>query len=282
VKTPCTRPAFSPRARCVSKAEMAWFSAGLCLVGHGPCRCAALCPFLIACRGVTMRLPPRNDRKARHARTARSRDSPSRLLPVMEGRRDRARRGEPPRPALAAARAHGRAADRRAVLRLRRRSKYILADLDGGETLIVHLGMSGRMLISRGASSAGSTTPTPRRKSTTTSCSTPRRARASPSTTPAASARWTWRRPPRSRRTGCWRPRARAAGQRLHEAISPRASGPRTHAGQGRAARPANRRGAGQHLCLRGAAPGRDLALRQAGSISRARIERLVPRSATC
>ncbi len=34
------------------------------------------------------------------------------------------------------------------VLGLRRRSKYILADLDRGETLIVHLGMSGRMLVS--------------------------------------------------------------------------------------------------------------------------------------
>ncbi|RYI35480.1 MAG: bifunctional DNA-formamidopyrimidine glycosylase/DNA-(apurinic or apyrimidinic site) lyase [Acetobacteraceae bacterium] len=34
------------------------------------------------------------------------------------------------------------------VIRLRRRSKYILADLDSGETLLVHLGMSGRMLIS--------------------------------------------------------------------------------------------------------------------------------------
>lgn len=33
------------------------------------------------------------------------------------------------------------------VLALRRRSKYILADLSSGETLIVHLGMSGRMLI---------------------------------------------------------------------------------------------------------------------------------------
>ncbi|MEL6618505.1 MAG: bifunctional DNA-formamidopyrimidine glycosylase/DNA-(apurinic or apyrimidinic site) lyase [Pseudomonadota bacterium] len=31
---------------------------------------------------------------------------------------------------------------------LRRRSKYILADLDTGETLLIHLGMSGRMLIS--------------------------------------------------------------------------------------------------------------------------------------
>ena len=33
--------------------------------------------------------------------------------------------------------------------RLRRRSKYILADLDTGETLLVHLGMSGRMLIAQ-------------------------------------------------------------------------------------------------------------------------------------
>ncbi len=31
---------------------------------------------------------------------------------------------------------------------LRRRSKYILADLSSGETLLVHLGMSGRMLVS--------------------------------------------------------------------------------------------------------------------------------------
>lgn len=34
------------------------------------------------------------------------------------------------------------------VLALRRRSKYILADLDSGETLLVHLGMSGRMTVS--------------------------------------------------------------------------------------------------------------------------------------
>jgi len=34
------------------------------------------------------------------------------------------------------------------VTRLRRRSKYILADLSSGETLLIHLGMSGRMLIS--------------------------------------------------------------------------------------------------------------------------------------
>ncbi|SLN13928.1 Formamidopyrimidine-DNA glycosylase [Aquimixticola soesokkakensis] len=34
------------------------------------------------------------------------------------------------------------------VERLRRRSKYILADLDTGETLLMHLGMSGRMVVS--------------------------------------------------------------------------------------------------------------------------------------
>ena len=34
------------------------------------------------------------------------------------------------------------------VLALRRRSKYILADLSTGETLLIHLGMSGRMLVS--------------------------------------------------------------------------------------------------------------------------------------
>ncbi|MCU0801204.1 MAG: bifunctional DNA-formamidopyrimidine glycosylase/DNA-(apurinic or apyrimidinic site) lyase [Rhodobacteraceae bacterium] len=34
------------------------------------------------------------------------------------------------------------------VLGLRRRSKYILADLSSGETLLLHLGMSGRMLVS--------------------------------------------------------------------------------------------------------------------------------------
>jgi len=34
------------------------------------------------------------------------------------------------------------------VERLRRRSKYILIDLDSGETVLIHLGMSGRMTVS--------------------------------------------------------------------------------------------------------------------------------------
>ena len=33
------------------------------------------------------------------------------------------------------------------VNQLRRRSKYILADLDTGESLLIHLGMSGRIFI---------------------------------------------------------------------------------------------------------------------------------------
>lgn len=37
----------------------------------------------------------------------------------------------------------------RRVERLRRRAKYLLVDLDGGESLLVHLGMSGRMVVTR-------------------------------------------------------------------------------------------------------------------------------------
>ena len=70
------------------------------------------------------------------------------LLPVMEGRillKADIRRPDLrwPFPEGMADRLSGRR-----VERLRRRSKYILADLSSGETLIVHLGMSGRILIS--------------------------------------------------------------------------------------------------------------------------------------
>lgn len=70
------------------------------------------------------------------------------LLPVMEGRQiTKAQVNRPdlrwPFPPRMAERLTGAR-----VLGLRRRSKYILADLDRGETLLIHLGMSGRMLIS--------------------------------------------------------------------------------------------------------------------------------------
>ena len=70
------------------------------------------------------------------------------LLPVMEGQRIAhadIRRPDLrwPFPENMAERLTGKT-----VTALRRRSKYILADLDSGESLIIHLGMSGRMLIS--------------------------------------------------------------------------------------------------------------------------------------
>lgn len=70
------------------------------------------------------------------------------LLPVMEGQIiERADINRPnlrwPFPPNMADRLTGKR-----VLAMRRRSKYILADLDSGETLIIHLGMSGRMQIS--------------------------------------------------------------------------------------------------------------------------------------
>lgn len=70
------------------------------------------------------------------------------LLPVMEGRViTRAQVNRPdlrwPFPPRMADRLTGAR-----VVTLRRRSKYILADLSTDETLLIHLGMSGRMLIS--------------------------------------------------------------------------------------------------------------------------------------
>src|ERR1044071_3857925 len=69
------------------------------------------------------------------------------LQPVLEGRRltnVETRRGDLriPFPNDFVARTKGRK-----VKSLRRRAKYILADLDSGETLVIHLGMSGRMSV---------------------------------------------------------------------------------------------------------------------------------------
>lgn len=70
------------------------------------------------------------------------------LLPVMEDRRILEARVNReglrwPFPPRMAERLRGAQ-----VQALRRRSKYILADLSSGETLLIHLGMSGRMLVS--------------------------------------------------------------------------------------------------------------------------------------
>ena len=70
------------------------------------------------------------------------------LVPAMEGRaieRAELRRADLrwPFPERMAERLEGAR-----VLALRRRSKYILADLSTSETLLIHLGMSGRMTVS--------------------------------------------------------------------------------------------------------------------------------------
>ncbi|MCC5986707.1 MAG: bifunctional DNA-formamidopyrimidine glycosylase/DNA-(apurinic or apyrimidinic site) lyase [Pararhodobacter sp.] len=70
------------------------------------------------------------------------------LAPAMEGvriiRAEIRREGlRWPFPSGLAGRLEGARVDR-----LRRRSKYLLSDLDTGETMLVHLGMSGRMTVS--------------------------------------------------------------------------------------------------------------------------------------
>src|SRR5690348_10333452 len=69
------------------------------------------------------------------------------LAPVVEGRKIihvETRRGDLriPFPNGFASRLTGRQ-----VVRLWRRAKYLLGELDNGETLVVHLGMSGRMSV---------------------------------------------------------------------------------------------------------------------------------------
>lgn len=69
------------------------------------------------------------------------------LAPALEGRRltkvETRREGlRVPFPKNFAKRLTGRR-----VKTLRRRAKYLLADLDSGETLVIHLGMSGRMAV---------------------------------------------------------------------------------------------------------------------------------------
>ncbi len=81
------------------------------------------------------------------------------LQPVMEGREillADIRRPDLrwPFPKDMAARLNGQK-----INALRRRSKYILADLSSGETLLIHLGMSGRMQIDGGATAAFHSNP---------------------------------------------------------------------------------------------------------------------------
>jgi formamidopyrimidine-DNA glycosylase len=69
------------------------------------------------------------------------------LTPVLEGRtitRAQTRRGDLRRPFPPR---FGERLTGCRVLKLERRAKYLLAALDSGETLVIHLGMSGRMSV---------------------------------------------------------------------------------------------------------------------------------------
>src|SRR5690349_1867384 len=72
------------------------------------------------------------------------------LVPVLEGQRlARVEQRRPdlrfPLPERMAERLTGRR-----VVRLDRRAKYLLLHLDDGMVLLIHLGMSGRMMVSQG------------------------------------------------------------------------------------------------------------------------------------
>ena len=105
----------------------------------------------------------------------------------------------------------------------RRRGKYMLMRLSGGDSVLIHLGMSGRMVARRGGGrdAVGDAPPTPARAP---GAGDRRRASASASSTRAASAAWTWCRPRRRTRTGCWRASGRS---RWSRASRPRCSPPR-------------------------------------------------------
>ncbi len=69
------------------------------------------------------------------------------LRPHLEGRKITAARSSRLLRALPSARRLTRGLLGRKVVRLWRRGKYLLADLDGSKTLMVHLGMSGRLVL---------------------------------------------------------------------------------------------------------------------------------------
>ena len=190
-----------------------------------------------------------------HARTARSRNRPPRPVPRLVGRRiarltQRRRDLRVPLPAKFAQRVEGRT-----VRAIDRRAKYLLLRLDDGQTLIAHLGMSGRMTLHDAASAAEH--PFERHDHVVFETDEGWQVRfndarrfglmllvadeALPST--SCSRAWGPSRWRRLRRRGAGAPARRPQD-----------------ADQGRAARPEDPGRRRQHLCLRGAVPGGHLA----------------------
>ena len=121
------------------------------------------------------------------------------LQAAAGGPRHRARRRASARSALAAAaRAWQKRLTGARVIGFRRRGKYILMRLDGGDSVLLHLGMSGRMVLDarcgRNAADAARASGAGDRRRLARWASSIR----------AGSARSTWCRRRRRTRTGCW------------------------------------------------------------------------------
>ena len=184
-------------------------------------------------------------------------------LAARDGRRALRERGRAPRrPALAVAEGFRRRGSKgQTVAGLGRRAKYLLADLSSGDVLLMHLGMSGSFRVAarrRCARHARRVSSRAREVSarTITWCSTCRRARPSRSTIRAASddeavsARGVSSEEPLLRALG-----PEPLGNAFDAAMLAQACARQEDQRESRAARPAHRRRARQHLCLRGAQP---------------------------
>ena len=214
------------------------------------------------------------------------------LAPTLVGARFvavEARRGDlrTPFPPRFAERLKGRR-----VLSLKRRAKYLLAGLDGGETLVMHLGMSGSFRIERGDKIVVPPFHNERPKlaahdhvvfdldnGARVIFNDPRR---------FGSMDLVEERRDRSA-AAVRRDRRRAAVGGIRRDQARRTVRRRARADQDRAARPEAHRGLGQHLCLRSAAPRADQADpsggragRRQGSSRRRKRARSPRRSARC
>ena len=161
-----------------------------------------------------------------------------------------------PFPARFAERLEGRT-----VTAIGRRAKYLLADLSSGEVLVMHLGMSGRFVVTRDGATEmpGEFHHRHGEREGPRPCGVSPLERRPGHLQRRAPLRLHGPRPPRRdrdlpafRRHGHRAPRQRTLGRDHRDALPEQAHGP-----QGRPPRPAAHRRPRQYLCLRGALPRR-------------------------
>ena len=188
------------------------------------------------------------------------------LLPVLEGHRPDPCGDTARRPAHALSQGLCRPHQGRKVKTLRRRAKYLLADLDSGETLVIHLGMSGRMSVytdgkqrrklgsyvyDKAPEGAG----TGKHDHVVFETDAPARIVFNDHRRFGLMALVDTEQAGRGQAVQGHRRRAAVGG--IQRRLSGQGAGWQEDADQIRAAGPAADRGAGQHLCLRGAVPRR-------------------------